>query len=74
MLWPCMHRLGRHTIVMATPAFPGKQQQITNTPLDAIATTACSTDVRHRGSNTLSAKGEMVLAEPQLEIILGLGS
>lgn len=66
MLWPCTHRLDSHTIVMATPAFPRKQQQITNTPLDAIATTTCSMDTRHLGTKMLSAKGGMALTEPQL--------
>jgi len=37
MLWPCKHQLNQHTIVMATPAFPGKQQQITDMPLDACS-------------------------------------
>lgn len=71
MLWPCTHQLDRHTIVMATPAFPGRlfqgiTNQITNTPLDAIATTACSMDVRHLRTKMLSAKGGMALTEPQL--------
>lgn len=59
---------------MATPAFPGKQQQSTNTQLDAIATTACSVDARHLGTKMLSAKGGVALTEPQLYIILRLGS
>lgn len=62
-----MHRLGRHTIVMATPALPGKQKQITDTLLDS---TAWSTDERHLGTRMLPAKRAPIT--PSLESWLSI--
>lgn len=63
MLWSCTQQLDRHTIVMATPAFPRKQTA--KTPLDVMATTVCFMDARFLGTKMLSAKEGVALTEPQ---------
>lgn len=65
-----MHRLGRHTIVMATPALPGKQEQTTDTRLDS---TACSMHERHLGTKMLSARRAPVTPSLGSRLLVNVG-